>query len=105
MIKKKTWKVTIDQSLEYDCHMEGFGTIGSSYLVKIISIRKIKNSKYIIKFKDAELHTTSVHGFVFADGTAKSAADLKSGDIVWIDISAFESNHTLVYISHAKYKN
>lgn len=56
------------------------------------------NNFYEITFvnDDRTLFVSKLHAFVLEDGSCKSVENLKKGDVIWIDISAFTSDKSLI---------
>ena len=69
---------------------------GNFGLFKIDRIVK-KNNFFEIRFQDTNKRLACVylHSFVDNNGVAKSVLDLKSGDEIWIDTSAYTADKSL----------
>jgi hypothetical protein len=72
--------------------MNPISKIGPMCLLKIKLIVERYNGErtiYIIHFDDCILAVTTLHSFVLVDGYPKKVLDLKGGDCIWVDVSAF----------------
>lgn len=69
------------------------GNFGLDEINKII----LKKSFYEISFVNdkRKLYGCRLHSFLTDDGQPKNLIDLKVGDKIWIDISAFSSDKSL----------
>ena len=66
--------------------------------IKKISLRNSgTNSYYEIRFVNDKrrLYATNLHSFLTEDKQPKITSDLKVGDRIWVDISAFSSDGSL----------
>ena len=73
------------------------GNFGLDEIKRIIKRQMIYNSFYeIILVNDKrKIFSCELHSFLTEDNIPKSIHDLKSGDKIWIDISAFSKDGTL----------
>lgn len=70
------------------------GCFGLDEIKKIIK----KNNFIEIRFVNdkRKLYVCHLHAFQTINGIAKNVGDLKNGDKIWIDISAFTSDKSLI---------
>jgi len=70
------------------------GCFGLLKIIKIIWRKSTYMSMYVIKFENDKrcLYCCKYHAFITEDLQAKKITELKSGDVIWIDISAFISD-------------
>jgi hypothetical protein len=66
-------------------------------LVEIKVITKRPSGYYLILLDGARLAVTSLHAFLLVDGTAESTQNLKPGNKIWVDASAFQADHSLAF--------
>ena len=70
--------------------------VGPMYLLKVYGIfKKLVPENvtiYIINFGDCRLAATALHAFTAVDGSTKTTKQLKNGDKIWIDLSAFQAD-------------
>lgn len=57
-------------------------------LHQVLSIT-VKGRKVLIDFMDCCLEVTVRHAFMLGGHEVKAASDLKTGDLIWVDVQAF----------------